>query len=238
LETETARPIGAGVFEVSAAGEFQMSREGKENATPTALEVGLTHRLELLVEPVFYTAIRPKKGLQATGPGDLETTLTYLVASERKLAPAVAVAGEVKFPTAHNTLIGTGKTDYTAYLMASKQFGRFDTHADLGYTIVGQPAGVKLNNLASFAVAVEYRVTQTLQVVSEVLGNTSALTETNDAIKGANESVVTPEASGGELVGTIGARYFLHSNIALCLGVSFDNSHAVLFAPGLLCRFH
>ena len=47
-----------------------------------AVEYGITNRLELLLEPVPYTAIRPKAGAHATGGGDLEATATYLVRRE------------------------------------------------------------------------------------------------------------------------------------------------------------
>src|ERR1700732_835323 len=97
LETETARPVGKGVFEIGSNFEYQVSSEGHEVALPFAVEYGFTDRLELLVEPVAYTAIRPKVGTRATGGGDLETTLTYLMVRETGGAPAVALAGEIKF---------------------------------------------------------------------------------------------------------------------------------------------
>src|SRR6202158_3971056 len=78
LETETARPLRAGQLEVGAGYEFQHSREGNETAIPLAFELGITNRLGLLVEPVAYTAIRPKVGTSATGFGDLEITANYL----------------------------------------------------------------------------------------------------------------------------------------------------------------
>src|SRR5712675_3082403 len=79
LETETARPLQKGVLEIGAGYEFQHSREGDEVAIPLAFELGLTNRLGLLVEPVPYTAIRPKAGQSATGFGDLEITASYLL---------------------------------------------------------------------------------------------------------------------------------------------------------------
>src|SRR6185312_9516855 len=107
---------------------------------------------------VPYTAIRPKVGAHATGGGDLEVTATYLVRHETSRGPAIALAGEIKFPTAENSLIGTGKADYTGYLIGSKQFNRLDTHGNLGYTIVGHPADTQLNNIWNFALAWEYRL--------------------------------------------------------------------------------
>ncbi len=82
LETETARPLGRGGLEVGSNFEYQTSSEGHEIALPFAVEYGFTDRLEMLVEPVAYTAIRPKVGTRATGVGDVEVTLTYLARRE------------------------------------------------------------------------------------------------------------------------------------------------------------
>ena len=71
LETETARPLGKGTLEVGTNFEYQTSSEGHESALPMAVEYGFTDRFELLLEPVAYTAIRPKAGQRATGVGDL-----------------------------------------------------------------------------------------------------------------------------------------------------------------------
>lgn len=114
--------------------------------------------MKVLIEPVFGTAILPKVGHRADGLGDMEVTTSYLLRHESRGIPALAFAAEVKISTARNTLIGTGKTDYTGYVIASKRFRRLDTHANAGYTIVGQPAGTSLNNFFNFALAGQYHV--------------------------------------------------------------------------------
>jgi hypothetical protein len=146
LETETTRLVPAGALEVASNFEYQRSGEGSETALPFAFTYGFANRLELMVEPVIYTAIHPRAGPRATGVGDLEATLTYRLRIESRYMPSLAFAGEVKFPTARNTLIGTGKTDFTGYLIASKRFERLDLHANVGYTFVGQPVGIALDN--------------------------------------------------------------------------------------------
>src|SRR5205085_1316719 len=78
LETETARPVGKGTLELGTNFEYQISSEGSELALPMGVEYGFSDRLELLLEPVAYTAIRPKAGLHAAGVGDIELTSTYL----------------------------------------------------------------------------------------------------------------------------------------------------------------
>ncbi len=236
LETETARPLKKGVVEFQTTFEYQTSKEGKEQAALVAFEFGITDRLSLLVEPVFYTGIRPKLGRRATGLGDLEVTLSYLLAKEGKRRPALAIAGEVKAPTARDALIGTGKADFAAYLFASKKFGKFDTHVNVGYTFVGKPAGVQVSNTANFAFATEYFLNKKFTLVGEVLVNGLGKTEAV-ALPGV-PLTTSPEAAAGELVGTLGFRYNIKPNFSFSLGVSRDNAGATLFRPGFTYRFN
>ena len=230
LETETARLLSAGGLNLANTFEFQRSSEGTETAIPLAFEWGITNRLELLVEPVVYTAIRPKVGPRATGFGDLEMTLTVGLRRETPGGPGLAFAGEVKAPTARNVLIGTGKTDVAGFLIASKRFGRVDLHANLGYTIVGRPAGLALDNILNGAVAAVFYVTPHTHFFGEVLASTSA------APNGVPESPTAPEVAAGEVVGTIGVARQVFGGLLLTASVSDDNRGAVLFRPGFVWR--
>ncbi len=235
LETETARPLGKGGLEIGSNFEYQFSSEGHELALPFAIEYGLTDRLELLVEPVAYTAIRPRVGPRATGGGDLETTVTYLVMQETGGAPAVALAGEIKFPTTNNTLIGTGKTDFAAYLIGSKRFGRLDTHADLGYTVVGRPRGTQLKNIFNFAFGWERQLGSASELFGELLANTAAAGGT-EPTGPQPPGTITPEAPSGELVASIGVARYVIPSLRMALGLSVDNTGAVLVRPGFTIR--
>ena len=130
METETARVLEPGHFEIGSAFEFQTSSNGEEFALPMAIEFGVFHHLEVLIEPVPFTSIRPSGGGSATGLGDLETTLTYLVVEEQKYVPALAIAGEIKFPTAGNRQIGSGEYDYRVYAVASRARSMFISTLD------------------------------------------------------------------------------------------------------------
>ena len=246
LETETARLPSRGHGEVSAGYEFQTSREGTESALPLTFNFGLLDRLEIAVEPVVHTRIRPNAGRRTSGFGDTEVTLTGLVFEESGYLPAIAIAGEIKFPTANDALIGTGEYDYTGYLIASKRFGRFDTHANIGYQVTGSPEGVNTRNVWNFATAVRYHITPRVDVYAEVLGHTSPLGggELADGVGsvvaaaaesdgGDGFSAGSAELSGSELVGTIGAGWYIRPNAFLSLGVSYDNSSALLIHPDL-----
>ncbi|MEZ5065610.1 MAG: transporter [bacterium] len=232
LETETARPIGRGSLEVSGNLEYQASGEGSEAAVPFALEYGVSDRVELLVEPVSRTWIRPKQGPKATGAGDLETTLTYLLSEETRSRPAISLAGEVKFPTARNSLIGTGYTDFAGYFIMSRLFGRFDTHANLGYTVVGKPSGSSLKNIFNFALGGEYHWNDRTSAYGELLANTAASSAPES---GAPESA-SPEAPTGEVVGTLGLASYVTPRLRLSGGLSLDNNGAVLLRTGFTVR--
>ena len=237
LETETARPVGRGVFEIGSNFEYQTSSEGHEVALPFAIEYGLSNRLEFLVEPVPYTAIRPKVGPRATGAGDVEATLTYLFHSESAGVPALALAGEVKIPTTDNPLISTGKTDYTGYVIGSKRFGPWDTHADVGYTIVGRPAGATLKNIWNFALGWERTLGSNSELYGEFIGNTAA-SSTPESTGPTPPGTTTPEAPSGEFVASLGVARYVFPGLRLSLGLSIDNNSAVLFRPGFTIRTH
>ena len=231
LETETARLPHRGAWAADFAFERQSSGQGTETAVPIALEYGLSDRIELLAEPVPYTAIHPDRSPRVSGAGDLELTVTGLLAEERGLRPAIALAGEVKFPTAKNRLIGSGKTDYTGYLIASRRRGRFDTHANIGYTLIGQPSSVKVNDTLFLALGEEVTLSERFDLLGEIFGNTSALPETPEGSGG--ESALTPEIGGSEVVGMVGVRYHPRRDIGCYLSICYDNNQAVLVRPGV-----
>jgi hypothetical protein len=237
LETETARLLPAGVFKIELTGEYQQSGDGTERALPLVFEYGLTPRTEVAVEPVFATSIQPKVGRVANGVGDLEITITHLLRPEADSLPAFALAGEVKLPTATNRQIGTGKTDLTAWGIASQRFGRMDVHANLGYTIVGQPAGTRLKNVISFAVASELHVSPRFDVVGELIGNTSSTGDKAEGTSGSGGTLISSEAPSGETSAMAGVRWHLSSDVIVSMGLSYDNNHALLFRPGVTWRF-
>ena len=233
LETETARFPRRGAFEVEAALEVQRSGDGRESALPLAFEYGLSDRLTLMAEPVPFTRIHPQSAPGATGIGDLEVTLSGLLFQETHSHPAFALAGEVKVPTAESMLIGSDQYDYAGYLIASRRFGRLDAHANLGYTIVGHPAGVAVENTFNYAIAGEYALGPRWTLVGEFLGNTAAVSGEGPS----NEATATPEISGGEQIGMIGARYRLARRFVASLGVTVDSAGAVLLRPGIGAKF-
>jgi hypothetical protein len=167
--------------------------------------------------------------------GDLEVTATYLMRHESGGTPALAFAGEVKLPTARNTLIGTRKTDVAGYLIASKSMGRFDTHANLGYTIVGRPAGSHLKNIFNFALGSEMRLGETSELFGEILANTAS-SKAAEPVGPVAPGGVVAEAPAGEIVGSLGVAKYVIPSLRLSLGLSVDNNGAVQVRPGFTLR--
>ena len=239
LETETARLLQSGLGKAGGAFEVQTASEGREGALPVLFEYGLTDRLELIVEPVPYTTIRPSENRGATGTGDLEFTLSYAFLPESGHRPAMAFAAECKLPTAHNDLIGTGETDYTAYFISSKRVGRrTDLHFNAGYAFLGSPPGINLKNVFSGAVAAVFHLGDRTQLFAEALGSTAASSEGEggDTVPG-GVTTIAPEAAGAELVGTAGLGWTLSPRILVYAGLSYDNTSAIQLRSGFTMRW-
>lgn len=237
LETETARMLKRGAFEFEAGFERQTSKAGTEAAVPLAFEYGLSNRFALLVEPVLWTRIHDQGIGTATGIGDIEVTLTTLLLGERSGRPAFALGTEVKIPTSKNIRIGSGKTDAAIYLIGSKHYSRWDTHANLGYTLVGKPVGVAVKNIGSFALAGEFKVSPRLDLVGEVFGSSAARADSSENAPVTQGSALTPEIGGSELVGALGVRFHPSDTLIWSLGISYDNNRALLLHPGISARW-
>lgn len=204
---------------------------------PLAFEYGLSRRFSLLVEPVLWTRIHDKGIGTATGVGDVEMTLTTLLLGEHPGRPALALGTEVKIPTSKNIRIGSGKADVAFYLIGSQKHGRWDTHANLGYTVIGKPAGVAVKNVESFALAGEYRASRRFDFVAEVFGGSAARTDSAENLPVTMVSAITPEIGGSEFVGEVGVRFHPAETLTWSLGLSYDNNRALLLHPGVSARW-
>jgi hypothetical protein len=236
LETEESHPLLPGQVEIGTGLEIQTSKEGHEIALPFAFEYGLSKRFTFLLEPVSFTGIHPKRGASHTGIGDIEVTLFYQLLKEKVNFPAISISAEVKLPTAKDRLIGTGKTDFTPYVIASKTTGKFFSSLNLSYTFLGKPKGSNAGNLFNYAIGTIFHFVERSILFGEVYGNTSAFGK--EVPEGAIiDPAINTEISGGEVVGAFGYGYYLRPELLVSFGVSFDNNKAVLFRPGIEWKF-
>ena len=237
LETEESKPLSPGQWEIGSGLEFQRSKEGTETALPLSVEYGLSKKFTLLVEPVGFTHIKPKTGTTAKGIGDLEITLFYQLLAEKGSMPSISISAEVKIPTAKNSLIGTGKTDITPYLIMSKTTGHFFTSLNLSYTFLGKPAGVTANNVINYALGTIYTLSPKNILFTEFYGNTAAIDAPESIPILLSSTITTQEISGGENVFALGFGHYIRKEFLLSMGISYDNKKAMLFRPGFEWKF-
>jgi hypothetical protein len=231
FETETARLPKQGHGNIQFEFEYATSDDGRDIAAPIVLEYGITNRLKLVIEPDVYASVKPKSGAAVNGFGDTEAKLVYLISEESGAAPALAIAGEVKIPTGKRPDLSSGKVDYRIFAIVSKRAGRFDLHANLGYTIVGSPVGEKLPNVIDYSVAAEYAINPKFSLVSEILGS-SPLGGSNGGVLASNV-----EVEGTVITGLVGAIYKVRPKTEFALAATYDSGSLLLIRAGLTFRF-
>lgn len=234
LEATSAHLAPPGALTLSVGLEREVAVHRTQSNVPFALDYAVNRRLELVMEPVVYSRLRVGQRTLESGIGDLE--LTAIVAPFPRAIghTAVALATEVKMPTAAEQTIGSGKPDYTVAVVLSRKDGDLASHVNLGYTVVGPPAGIQTRNVLSFAVAAVHAYTR-FDVVAEVYGHTPALVGADPRHQG-TETAMLLDLTGEELVGTLGCRYRIGDRGAISLGLSYDNDHAVSVSPGFSLR--
>ena len=234
LETESARVLRAHQGELELGFEHQQAEGSGETALPFAFGYGLTDRLELLVEPVLLDRISREHAPSVRSFGDLEMTLTRRLSSLESASTIFAIAFEAKLPFAKSPQIGSGRADFTFWGIASRRFGVLDVSGDLGYTLVGKPVGLAVQDVVNFGLATEYHVTPRWELVAEVFVATATLAS---AASGAQESSTAPEIGGAEITSSIGARVQVPAGWVASFGLSVDRQGALLFHPGLSRKF-
>lgn len=99
--------------------------------------------------------------------------------------PAIITSFKVEVPTANNLDIGTGNFDYYPYLILGKHIGRLDLNANIGVSFFGQPdSGAHLDNQLIYDLAAQALVSERLQVIAELFGNTKPSADEDGSFAG------------------------------------------------------
>ena len=215
LETETARLGLEGSGTIGNAIQVENDPDGTTVLTLTAIEYAWSDRVELLLEPFFYEKQFPNGGDSVSGIGDTEFTLSYLAFHETENIPAIVFAGKVKIPTGDSPDIGTGKADYTAYLILGKKIGNVDFNANVAFETFGQPSdGEVLHDQVIFDLSAEYPLSRDWTVYAEIFGDT-----------------IPANMRDGTFSGAIAAEYNIneHVNAFLSIGDDTDDLKAARF---------
>jgi len=151
LRIEDAYPIAKGEIALEVGTQFNDRRQGRTRVAfqpqilfgafyNTQLEVGG----DLLTEPTSIGG--------AEKSGDLRVGALYNFNTETLSLPALAVKLELEFPTG----VRSKGADGTLAGILTRTFGRWRTHLNMEYTIVGSARGAERNGLYRLAASVSY----------------------------------------------------------------------------------
>ncbi len=215
LETETARIGDKGTGTIGNAVQIERDKDGYTLLTLTAFEFVLVDRLEVLIEPFVYEEQHRKGGPVVRGHGDTELTLSYVAFDELGARPEIVFAFKTKAPTA-SSAIGTGKYDFTYYVVLGKKIGEWDFNGNIAFETFGSPAGTHLKNQLILDLSADRSISQTWSLYIETFGNSN------------------PEAGVKRTIAAaIGLEHDFtkHTNAFTSLG--FDTDHLTTFRVGV-----
>jgi hypothetical protein len=137
----------------------------------------------------------------------------------------------VKLPTCNKDKLSeynpscTGKTDLGILGIASKSFRSVDVHLNVGYTVVGDPAGISLRDTVSYSLGFDYTLPASpFRLLAEVSGQTSS----------------NPADSIHPLTGLLAASYAVNPLLVFDAGIGrglTSSSAQVVASAGLTLRF-
>jgi hypothetical protein len=160
---------GAGYFRDPACRHWDIPLGLTYGALPAVeLGIGFGQQFERRAEVVEATG--DEAHVHENGLGDLAVAAKWQCAGEGAWLPRQALAPSVKFPTADEDKgLGSGETDYDLTWIASKALTeRLGVHGSVGYSWIGSPDGTDGSDAVHGGVALDYRLSESLQWVGEV----------------------------------------------------------------------
>jgi hypothetical protein len=100
---------------------------------------------------VDHPRINANRGIPS---GDLDLHVLWAVTAEDRSVPAIAIRADVVPPTG----LASRGTDVSATAIATKSFDRFRLHANLEWTVVGEPGGGERQNLWKAAGGADWNI--------------------------------------------------------------------------------
>jgi len=132
-----------------------------EKDIPVNAGYGLTESLEVTLD-LPYTRTFPTEGPSEEGLGDLAIRPEWAAVAETESIPQISLALTVKFDTATHG-VGSGTTDYGAFMNASKRLGKITVNTNIGYNFREEAS-----DSTFVGASLDYKVTDTLSLISEI----------------------------------------------------------------------
>jgi len=156
--------------------------QGAVNGAPS---VGMPMSGGMMGETTSPAASSPTSGLTSSpgavltspsGLGDLVGTAGYRVVDNLLTGVQVVASARVKFATASVSQgLGTGRTDVGGAAIVRKRFGSGWLYGELGYIVLGKPAGTDLQNAVTWGVGGGKRLTSRVFLLVSAFGNSAVV---------------------------------------------------------------
>jgi len=209
LSTDDAGVVDAGHMEIESGFEY-INQNDEENNLSLVMKCGLVKNLDIGLE-IPYKFIDVAQGGDVDGIGDMIITTKYHFLDETPNLPALALSFNVKTESGNSDKgLGSGEVDYSLNGIITKGINKFISHLNIGYTFVGDPTGENLDNIFSYSVALEYPLNERLNLVGEVIGETTFDRDFDD----------------NPFSGLAGLNYGFNDTVSYDFGVGFKISEA------------
>ncbi|MBL7197082.1 MAG: transporter [Candidatus Omnitrophica bacterium] len=207
LSTEDTGTPEKGKLEIESGFTYARESNTSNNFNFSLVSVyGLLENMALCVELPF-DVVNPDDGETERGFSDMALAVKTLLLPESEKLPSFLLKTIVKLPTGDEDKgLGSGKTDTTLMMVASKTVDCATIHGNIGYTFVG--GGSNDDNIV-YGVALEYGITPKLALVGEAFMETE-----NDFDKEAHS--INP---------LVGLRYRLTEKVTLDTAFSMGICH-------------
>ncbi len=204
LQIEDAYPIAKGEIALEGGARFSDRRQGRTHfAFQPQLLYGVIYNTQLEIGGDLLTEPTSINGSEKSG--DLRAGVLYNFNTETLTMPALAVKLEIELPTG----VRSKGVDGTIAGIVTRSFGRWRTHLNVEYTVVGSAQGSERNGL--------YRL---LAGVSYPLGYPSMFRDTLIADVFTRQSVLSGERNPTGI--EVGLRHQLSSRIVLDGGIGTE----------------
>lgn len=209
LSTDDAEAVEERHMEVEAGFEY-VKQTDKENNLGLVLKYGVMRNLDFGVE-IPYKFVDFSENTDADGIGDILFITKYNFLDETENLPALALSYTVKTKTGDKDKnLGSGELDCSLNTVLTKGIADFTTHINFGYTFIGEPEGEEVDDIFVYALAIEYPINESLNIVGEIVGETSFDGDFDD----------------NPFSGLVGFNYALNETVSFDFGILFQISKA------------
>lgn len=137
---------------------------------------GMMNRVTGQTSGTTQTTSTPTPLASPSGLGDLAFSAGYRIVDNLLTGTQVVLSTRVKIPTASiDEGLGTGRTDVGAAATARKRFASGWLYGDLGYIVIGRPAGTDVQNAVTWGVGGGKRLASSVFLLASAFGNTAVV---------------------------------------------------------------